>query len=61
MDFEAIRQIREVSEKPTRYVNDDLRQGWVLLEIKKERQVQEDGSFRDEVTFILGHQDPDAK
>jgi len=41
------RQQDEVNERMKRH-------GWVLLGILYERKVQEDGSFKDSPTYILG-------
>jgi hypothetical protein len=59
--MDKIRKIVEVEEGVYVDVNKYLRRGWILLEVKKEREIETDGAFKDKVIYVLGHENPDER
>jgi len=48
-------KLKEIHLNTNEYkVNAKLKKGWVYLGLKTERRVDSEGSFEDEITYILG-------
>ena len=47
-----IKQIVEFNQKHK--ANDNLEKGWIYLGLKVQRSVNAEGSFEDDITYILG-------
>ena len=53
--IKAYTEIKKIGPNPhEHFVNDPLSQGWLLIGIEQKREIQKDGSFEDETTYILG-------
>jgi len=51
----AYTEIKKIDQNPHEHsVNDALSKGWLLIGIEQKREIQKDGSFEDETTYILG-------